>query len=132
MATDTDEMTRKINQLESITSIQERVKDEIKDKFISLIPDETFQAMVDAAVNEFMEDDFKRVVREELDVFARERIKELLQSSDYQSAWGPNGEEMTKAAGNIISDNITEIVQAALGGMVQGVIQDLRYKAQQY
>jgi len=110
------------------------VKEKIKDAFVSLIPDEQWNEMVQKEIKSYFEvkeerydnrmyaSDFTRTVHSELTSEVKVRVKTYLQEN-FNNVWYDNGvpicnakvEEMiTKNAGKILSDMIGGSISMAL------------------
>lgn len=110
------------------------VKERIKDAFVSLIPDEQWNEMVQKEIHKYFElkeqrydnrshvSDFTIAVHAELAIEVKSRVKTYLQEN-FNNVWYENGvpvcnakvEEMiTKNAGKILSDMIGGSISMAL------------------
>jgi len=124
-----------------LTAVQEKIKDRIKDEFVSLIPDEMWSQMVQAVIDDFTrgkadrysssttEAPMKRMIREAIEEMCREKIKAEL--AQHVTTWDGYGRRtVAEATEKMIRERAPEMLAATQAGMtqmlVENAIQNLR------
>jgi hypothetical protein len=105
----------------------DRVKEKVKKDFAGMIPDNAWDQLVEKAVKEFIEKDLQAVVKEELDKDVRVRIRKYLMSDEWSQQYDGKGRNMvSREVSRLISENLPAIIESAIGGAMQGIVNDLR------
>lgn len=125
------------------SKLMDAVRDRIKAEFIGLIPEDTWKQMVKNEVDRFFAkqevtswgerprtatSNFQEEVHTLLKAEVTVRLKEYFGSPEWQHAWNEHGiplaSENTK---KLIAEKMPEIVQGAVGSLVQNVINSMRH-----
>lgn len=135
------------NDVAPLTAVQEKIKDRIKDEFVSLIPDEMWSQMVQAVVDDFTrgktdrhsssttEAPMKRMIREAIEEMCREKIKAEL--AQHVATWDGYGRRtVAEATEKMIREHASQMLAATQAGMtsalVDNAIQNLRQSMNMY
>ena len=120
--------------------LMDAVRDRIKAEFVGLIPEDTWKKMVKTEVEQFFAEkhdnaygtrrelpsDFQRVVWQELDKATRAKMKEYLESEEWQGHWKKNQLVAGKAVRKLVVEKSGEIMANVLGSAIQATIEDMR------
>lgn len=112
-------------------TLMQGVKDRIKSEFVSLIPDNQWQQMIEKEAKVFFEaketgyssnrtyaSDFGILVRDELRKEAQKRLLEYLSSPEFNTMYGEHGQPIaSQKVKELIVDNSGLILQNMFGGM---------------
>lgn len=109
----------------AMASIQDRVRDRIKEAFVDLIPAEMWEQMVKAEIEAFTKKELPELVRHE----AREAIKSMLaeefKKPGWQARWD-DGQRPSEFVTKILADTAPNFVAAVFGELAQRLISDIR------
>lgn len=113
------------------------VRDRIKAEFIGLIPEATWTQMIQAEVDRFMKagdsrsyhapSGFTAAVQKELEEEVKRRTKEYLSSPEWNDHWATHGHYSTRIK-DLLIENLPEVIAATFGGMMQGVIEQIKLR----
>jgi len=119
--------------------ILSNVKDKIRAEFVNLVPDEQWQAMVKAAVDDWFErkkepahndrewsSDFTRFVQELLREECREKIKEYFNTPEWQGQWRDGKQIASDKVAEIVVDNADKIIGELVGYAIQNVVRNMQ------
>ena len=125
-----------------VNEAMQAVKGKIKDAFVSLIPDEQWDAMVKKEVdtyfketeynsgyggNKIYQSDFGRDVSAMLRIEVNERVKEYL-TKNFQTTWYDNGVPICNALiEKMITDNAGKVLTNLIGGTLQMALNQAGY-----
>lgn len=122
------------------STLMQGVKDRIKSEFVSLIPDEQWNEMVQKEINDFFKEketgysnrnyasDFSILVRDELKAETKKRLAEYFTSSDFVATWSQYGlPNASKAVQEMMIENSGIIISQFFGGMFQSMLQQYAY-----
>ena len=130
-------MSNEIEKFDPSTLMQ-GVKDRIKATFVSLIPDDRWEQMVKAEIDDWLKpreqnyrvfntSNFQVVVKNALDEECKKRLTEYLSSPEFNAIWKMNGSTATsKAVEDMIVKNSGEIMINMFGGMFNNMLQNFR------
>jgi len=119
------------------SSVMNNVRDRIKATFVGLIPDEQWDAMIQAEVKGFFKNsdkwnndrpsEFQKLTQEVIREFAKERVKEILKTFQTE-IWNSNiqAHEPTEVFKKIITENASSIFAQVFTDMTVGVIQNMK------
>lgn len=119
------------NEVATLQSVQERVKERIQAQFMELLPPEMFQAMVKTALDSFVANELPALVRAE----AREHLKKALAAEFTRPEWMERWDGRKRAsemAQTIARECAPELVQAMFSGVVQAAVIETRNSIQRY
>jgi hypothetical protein len=119
---------------------RETIKQRIQIDFVSLIPDDVFQAMVDAEIKEFTTDvktlynnevkpsPLRKMIQSIIEEKFRLQLKEELEKSEYVTQWNchKNQNDPSVAVNRIIRENMDLIIQQAFGNVIQEAVFKMR------
>lgn len=130
-------------EIDVLKSVQEQIKDRIKNEFASLIPDEMWEKMIGEVTKTFFEDKveswsggqrvyvspFKLIIKEEIEARAKAAAKVYLDTIAPYSD-GSGGLVVNDALKKMLAENMGDLLTASQAGftnwMVQNAIQSLR------
>lgn len=110
--------------------LKDRVSEKIKNTFAELVPEETWQALVNAEVEKFKEETIPRIVKEELEKIYRKEISEEILKPEYQAGYGgiKPGEAITK----IVAGLVPEIIARTHQNVIQDIICQIQNQQRGY
>lgn len=125
------------NEVATMQSISDKVKERIKVQFADLIPDEMFDNMVKSAVQEYLRDNLTNVVKEEGRLFLGELVRQELSKPEWQGSWvhgySGMGQMMSgELISKVLKEHAPDLVNALFSGMMQQMIQHLRNSPRPY
>jgi hypothetical protein len=125
------------------STLMQGVKDRIKATFISLIPDDQWDQMVQKEIDLFFQpkerrnsieriSDFSDLVQKELLEECKKRLITYLASEEFNAVWKNNGQSATsEAVKKMIVENSGEIMMSAFGGMFTHMLHNFRQSLNQ-
>jgi hypothetical protein len=120
------------------STLMQGVKDRIKSTFVSMIPDDQWDTMVQKEVDGFFAakerrnnyertSDFSELVQKELQEECKKRLLEYLSSEEFKSVWDTKGQVVTaEAVKQMIVNNSGEIMTSFFGGMFTSMLSQFR------
>lgn len=120
------------------STLMQGVKDRIKSTFVSLIPDEQWNHMVDIEIKKFFApdqyghskrenpSDFTRVVHEELTKVTKEMIAKQLNAEDFELSYSKGSGNVSESIKNKIIEYAPQIFALSIESMVANVIQQMK------
>lgn len=127
-------------------TLMQGVKDRIKATFVSLIPDEQWNIMVQKEIDEFFKSNkdrytygnrdkmssFEFLVQECIQEESKKRLIQYLQSEEFNTTWGKNGQVILgEAIKNMIVNNSGEIMINTFGNMFKMMLDNFKIQLQQ-
>lgn len=123
--------------------IMKGVKDRIKATFVGMIPDEQWEEMIKKECDDFLNGrvnnswgannkryfpEFKAVVQEELQNECRKRMKEYLDSPEFEVKWSEYGKTAcSKAVENMIVENSGIMLVNMFGNVFSSMLERFKY-----
>lgn len=121
------------NQLATMASVQEKVKDRIQTAFLDLIPPEMWDQMVSQHINDFVKTDLPRLVKEEGEKLFRKVLAEEFNKPEWRENWGYGTSVLGPQASAMVKDIVVqcapELVAGLFGGAVHGIVMQIRNAA---
>lgn len=130
------EEVKKFDAADAMKSVKER----IKEAFVSLIPDDQWNEMVEKEINAYFErkelkydtrgwaSNFTKDVHSVLSEEVKKRVKEYL-NSNFSNTWHENGIPVCNAAvEDIITKNAGKILSDMIGGTIQISLSNAGYR----
>lgn len=126
-----------------VKSLKDIVSEKIRQQFASLIPDDTWNKMVGDEIDTFMngkpargyesavDSEFKKMIQAEIKRLGAEAIKTELAKPEWQTKYIDGKSMASEAVTKLIVDNANTIVAGLLSSMVQGIVSQVLYNAQQ-
>jgi len=114
------------------TTIQDSIKERIKLIVGELIPEETYNSIVTATVNEFMTVDLPKLVKNELVAEYKRLIAAEFQKPEWQECWNNNSQVASESVKKIIIEAAPQILAGMMGFAAQQVVMQFQNQAQQY
>jgi len=120
------------------SKLMDGVRDRIKATFVSLIPDEAWNEMVEVEVKKFFDEseewdnsrrrtsNFKELVRSVLHEECRRRLVEYLNSTEFDNHWINGQPTVSEAVEKIIVKNSGEILSTMFGNMFQHALYQIK------
>lgn len=122
-------------------TLMDGVRDRIKATFVSLIPEEQWEKLVQSEVDRFFNTnkdvynnrsdrytDFQLIVRQELEKATRERLTELLRSPEYLSTYSPDtGVQTSEFIAKFLTDNAQKVFANMLTQTFQLCLQSAQF-----
>jgi len=130
------EETKQIQKFDP-AQLMQGVRDRIKSTFVSLIPDDQWEAMVKKESDGFFREkeinphvnnrqykfDFQLLVRDELHKEAQARMKKYLESPEFSDTWDNHGNTVaSKAVKDMFIENSGQILAGFFAGMFQNAL----------
>lgn len=119
--------------------IEDLVAARIRAQFVELIPEETFNNMVKAAIADFTSvrsrnydgtspgpTKLEQIILDEIKRRFMEQVRAALNSPEFVDRWGKDGMEPSEFVKRIITDLSPVLVQALFGSVVQSAISHMR------
>lgn len=118
------------------SKLMDGVRERIKATFVSLIPDDQWEALCKREADEFFAEksrqdyhrtisDFQKICQEELVLASREKIKAFL--ADYDSQlWTDDGVKLSDKLGELLISKAPEIFTATFGNMFQSAVTNMK------
>lgn len=128
-------MTEEIQKYDA-NVVMQGVKDKIKASFVSLIPDDKWDEMIQAEINRWLKvpdtnwgdkkSEFQKLVDDCMTEILREKVATLLKDKYVSEMW-ENGEPIVrKEIEEMITENSGKILLSIIGKMVQQTIDNMR------
>ena len=114
------------------TTIQDSIKERIKSIVGELIPEETYNTIVAATVNEFMKVDLPKLVKDELAAEYKKLISAEFQKPEWRENWNNGGFAASDAIKNIIVEAAPQILAGMMGFAAQQVVMQFQNNMNQY
>lgn len=129
--------------------LMQGVKDKIKATFVSLIPDDQWEQMVETEVNKFFKvrqdsyisnnnhdkyhSDFGDLVKQILNEETKEKVREILQGDKYKSDWKDGRTVASKHLDQLIKKAMPDMFMTIMTNTVSNTIQQMQNNVpQQY
>lgn len=110
----------------ALTDIKQRLTDQIKGQFAALIPNEEWEKLIEAHTENFMRDDFPKIVKECLTEKCKEVIKAEFAGPRWQAHWNGYYNAPSDAVSKLIREHSDVIVQSLVGGLVSEAVNHMR------
>ena len=118
------------------STLMDGVRQRIKATFVSLIPDDHWEALCKREVDEFFREkgrydyhrtisDFQKICQEELVELSRQKINKFLEEYD-STLWVDDGIKLSDKLGELIASKAPEIFAATFGNMFQNAISQMK------
>lgn len=121
-----------MNELTVMSDFAAKVKEKIKRDFAGMIPDDAWDKLVTDAVATFIKNELGGLVRAELTEEVKGRLRAMFQEEGWRQQWDGRGKETAgEKVKELIRENIPLIVETALQGAMQNVVNDLHYRLSQ-
>lgn len=124
------------NQIASLASVQDKVRERIQTTFVDLIPNELWEGMVAQQIKEVTENLLPKLAREEAEKCIRIMIQAELEKPEWQPFWDIQSHTLGSRAGAAVKAVVREcsddLVSALFGRFAQGMINDLRNGIQRF
>lgn len=116
--------------------VMQGVKDKIKATFVSLVPDNKWDEMIQIEIDNWLKPEqwgdkqsqFSKLVNECMTGMIKDKIKKLLEEKYISSIWENNELKPNEAIEKIITENAGKIMLSVVGGMVQQVVNNMQYQ----
>ena len=120
-----------MNELIKSSELAERVRTQIKQSIIDIVPTEKWDKLIEKTISEFVEVELPGIIKTE----ARQRflsfVREYLSSPDFNREYSSHGKIMAgKAVDEILKRSAPELLSAMMGGIVQSVVDSVKYEIQ--
>lgn len=123
------------------SKLMDGVRDRIKATFVSIIPDNHWEKLVQGVINDFMTkkkkgygyndeltSDFDNIVKDELKMFLKEKISESL-NKYMEKEYDKNGNQLiNKHIKKLLIDNSEVLVAQMFGHVAENIIQEVQNK----
>ena len=113
-------------------TIQDNIKERIKLIVGELIPEETYNQLVTAAVDEFTKIDLPKLVKAELTEKYKTLIRESMSGPEWQIGWDGNRQTASEAVKKIIIASAPDILASMMGFVAEQTVMSLRNQVQGY
>lgn len=140
----TEQPTTELAPPTSMEDVKERIALRIKASFVELMPEDAWTKMVQSEIKRFTEAPYERgyspnrlpplhrILREVLEERYRGMLKVELAKPEYAAHFGVNGEaEPGEFIKGFIKENMAAILTALLGGLGQGLVEQVKNSIQQ-
>lgn len=115
----------------TLATFEEGVKRRLKDVCADLIPEERWDAIVHATVQEFERIDLPKLIKAELTEEYRKAIAEEFAKPGWQANWGCAGMEASDAVKRLLIEAAPAVLASMFGGAMQGLVQQFQYALSQ-
>lgn len=113
-------------QIATMTSVQERVKERIQATFLELIPTEMWEGLVKEQIKDFTEKVLPNIVRAEAEKRLRDLLAEEFKRPEWADQWGVNGNEASVMLSEVLRQAAPNLVAAMFGNMASRIVQEIR------
>lgn len=115
-----------------VKSLNDVVRDKVKETFVNMIPDDQWNTMVQKCVDSFVEKDLpeliKEILKEKLKVETADKIAQELGSQQYDRLGRPKPSALVETImKTMTADVVNELIGSIMMSAVQRVQQNIRY-----
>lgn len=114
-------------QVQTLASVQERVRERIQASFVDLIPPELWDEMVRKELGNFTHNMLPELVKKAASEKLLELLKEELNKPEWRERWGSNGQPgVSDMVGKVLREAAPSFVEAWMGNYAQQLVQSIR------
>lgn len=117
--------------MNSIVSFEDSVKQKLKGIVADLIPEERWDGIVRATVQDFERTDLPKLVKAELTEQYKKTIAAEFAKQEWQSTWDNGSQQVPEALKKLLIEAAPMVLASMIGGAMQSVTQELQYALQQ-
>ena len=116
----------------AVITFEDSVKERLKSIVADLIPEERWDDIVRATVQDFERNDLPKLVKAELSERYKKAIADEFGKPEWQAAWNSGGPAASEALKKMLIEAAPLVLAAMIGGSMQSVSQQLQYTLSQY
>lgn len=117
--------------MSAVVSFEDSVKQKLKTIVADLIPEDRYEAIVRATVQDFERNDLPKLVRAELEAKYREAIRAEFDKPEWKGTWSATaGPAASEAVKQLIVDAAPLVLSSMIGGATQQIVSQLQYALQ--
>ena len=112
--------------MNALVSFEDSVKQRIKSIVAELIPEERFNAIVSATVQDFEKNDLPKLVKAELAEQYKQAFAKEFAKPAWQRTWNNSGQSLTPAVQELLIEAAPKVLASMIGGAMQQVTYNLQ------
>jgi hypothetical protein len=120
------------NQIATMATVQEKVKERIQASFMDLIPPELWEGMVEQHLREFTRDVLPKLVKDEAEKRVRGLLAEEFKKPEWQDRWDFGNHQASDMLTSILKEVAPHLVAAMFGSLAANIVADIRNNPNRY
>lgn len=113
-------------EIATMATVQEKVKERIQASFLDLIPSELWDGMVQQHLDGFTKVDLPRLVRQEAELVAKEMLKAEFAKPEWMSQWRDGQQRAPEVMQGILRDLAPTLVATLFDEFAMRVVTHIR------
>jgi hypothetical protein len=116
--------------MNAVVTFEDSVKERLKSIVADLIPEERWDGIVRATVQDFEKNDLPKLLKNELTEQYKKAIAAEFAKPEWQATWSSAGPEASAALKKLLVEAAPMELASMIGGAMQSVTQQLQYALQ--
>lgn len=117
--------------MNAVVSFEDSVKQRLKGIVAEMIPEERWDGIVRATVEDFERNDLPKLVKAELMEQYKKAIASEFAKQEWQATWNNGNQGASEALQKLLVEAAPMVLASMIGGAMQSVTQQLQYALQQ-